>query len=61
MTEYFQVGKAPQIIIEACHGDLVVKGWDEHTVRVKAEDAQVNGRSFDAHPGRGDRCGERYL
>lgn len=42
MNDEFEVGKMPHIRIEACHGDLVVKGWDKTTVLVKADQADVN-------------------
>ncbi len=37
----FETGKMPQIKIEACAGDLVVRGWGDPTLLVKGDDADV--------------------
>ncbi|MCA9960172.1 MAG: hypothetical protein KC443_14120 [Anaerolineales bacterium] len=42
MTDKYEVGKMPHLLIEACRGDLVVKGWGDMTVMVKGDDVQVD-------------------
>lgn len=37
MSDTYEVGKMPHIIIETCHGDLVVKGWSNTAVLVKGD------------------------
>ena len=40
--EQFELGKMPQLTIEACHGNLVVKGWGETAVSIKGGEYQTS-------------------
>ncbi len=41
MAQEFSLGKAPNIVITACHGDLVVKSWEKPEVLVKGQDSKA--------------------
>lgn len=41
MAQEYELGKAPQINVPNCGGDLIVKSWERSTVLVKESDAQV--------------------
>lgn len=40
--ERIEVGKAPLIMINECHGDLVVRSWAETAVLIKGDDYEAN-------------------
>ncbi len=41
MAQEFDLGKAPQIFVTLCAGELLVKGWDNTAVLVKEDDVKV--------------------
>ncbi len=41
MAQEFSLGKAPNIVITTCHGDLVVKSWEKPEVLVKGQESKT--------------------
>jgi len=39
--EQIKTGESPFVRVPSCGGDLIVRGWDEPTIRVKGEDGLV--------------------